>query len=314
VQIESGGNASNALKISVPDEIYAGDTFNIEVTAGDEPVEGAVITVNESSAGETNADGILEYKAEEIGALKITAEKEDYTKANKNINVNPQKEEMSLNISSETVYVGDTITIETLKKIGGDPIEGANVSVNSKALGVTGSDGKIIYKAEEKGTIKVIATKDGFTNESVDLKVKDLEAIFRVSNLVVDPIEVSSGKNTTISAKIENTGNAAGEYNAELSVNESVAASQNVSLGVGENTTVTFEHSEEVPGNYTVKVGGEIATYTVKEKSSLLYYILGAFILLLIGGAAYFFTKGGGDMSMLQNKVQELIDSIKSKR
>ncbi len=314
VQIESGGNASNALKISVPDEIYAGDTFNIEVTAGDEPVEGAVITVNESSAGETNADGILEYKAEEIGALKITAEKEDYTKANKNINVNPQKEEMSLNISSETVYVGDTITIETLKKIGGDPIEGANVSVNSKALGVTGSDGKIIYKAEEKGTIKVIATKDGFTNESVDLKVKDLEAIFKVSNLVVDPIEVSSGKNTTISAKIENTGNAAGEYNAELSVNESVAASQNVSLGVGENTTVTFEHSEEVPGNYTVKVGGEIATYTVKEKSSLLYYILGAFILLLIGGAAYFFTKGGGDMSMLQNKVQELIDSIKSKR
>ncbi len=219
VQIESGGNASNALKISVPDEIYAGDTFNIEVTAGDEPVEGAVITVNESSAGETNADGILEYKAEEIGALKITAEKEDYTKANKNINVNPQKEEMSLNISPETVYVGDTITIETLKKIGGDPIEGANVSVDGKALGVTGSDGKIIYKTEEKGTIKVIATKEGFTNESVDLKVKDLEAIFKVSNLVVDPIEVSAGKNTTISAKIENTGNAAGEYNAELSVN-----------------------------------------------------------------------------------------------
>ena len=113
---------------------------------------------------------------------------------------------------------------------------------------------------------------------------------------------------------IENTGNAAGEYNAELSVNESVVDSQNVSLGIGENTTVTFEHSEEVPGTYNVEVGGEIATYTVKEKSSLLLYFLGAFVLLIIGGAAYFFTKGGGDMAMLQNKVQELINSIKSKR
>jgi S-layer protein (TIGR01567 family) len=46
VQVEAGGNASNALKINVPDEIYAGETFNIEVTAGDEPVEAATITVN----------------------------------------------------------------------------------------------------------------------------------------------------------------------------------------------------------------------------------------------------------------------------
>ena len=50
---------------------------------------------------------------------------------------------MSLNISPETVYIGDTITIEALKKIGGDPIEGANVSIDGKALGKTGSDGKI---------------------------------------------------------------------------------------------------------------------------------------------------------------------------
>ena len=53
VEVESGGEGnSNALKINVPDEIYAGDTFNIEVTAGDEPVEGATITVNETSAGQ----------------------------------------------------------------------------------------------------------------------------------------------------------------------------------------------------------------------------------------------------------------------
>jgi hypothetical protein len=35
----------------------------------------------------------------------------------------PPKEKMSLNITPETVYVGDTITIEALKTVGGNPIE-----------------------------------------------------------------------------------------------------------------------------------------------------------------------------------------------
>jgi flagellar basal body-associated protein FliL len=61
-----------------------------------------------------------------------------------------------------------------------------------------------------------------------------------------------------------------------------------------------------VPGTYRVEVGGETATYTVKEKSSLLLYALVAIILLIVGGAAYFFTKGGGDISMIQEKIREL--------
>ena len=150
--------------------------------------------------------------------------------------------------------------------------------------------------------LRLLLTRKASHNKTINVKVKDFEAIFKVSNLVVDPIEVSAGKNTTISANVENTGNAAGKYNAKLSVNGNVTDSKEVSLDVGNNTTVTFEHGEEVPGNYTVEVGGETATYTVKEKSSLLLYALGAVVLLIIGGAAYFFTKGGGDMSMLQEK------------
>ncbi len=316
VEVDSGGegNSSTSLKIGVPDEIYAGDNFDIEITAGGEPVEGATVSVNETSAGETNADGIVEYTAEEVGTLKITAEKEDYTKTSKEINVNSPKEGISLSISPETVYVGDTATIEVLKKIGGDPIEGANVSVDDKVIGTTGSDGKITYTSEKSGTVKISVAKDGFTEESTSLKVKDLEAIFEVSNLVINPIEVKAGKNTTISANVENAGNAAGEYNAELSVNGSVVDSQDVSLGIGNNTTVTFEHSEENPGTYNVTIGEQTGSYTVKEKSSLLLYVLGVFVLLIIGGAAYFFTKGGGDMAMLQQKVQEIVDSIKPRK
>jgi len=302
---ENGKN-SKELNISVPDEIYAGDKFNIEVTAGNKPVENVNVKVNTSSVGETNADGIVEYTAENTGSLKVTAEKDGYTTASKNINVNPHKEEMSLNVSPGTVYVGDTVTIETLKKIGGDAIEGANVSIDGKALGETGSDGKITYKTEKNGNIKVSATKENFTDVNVNVKVKDLEASFNVSNLVVDPIEVSAGKNATISANVENIGNAAGNKSVELSVNGNVTDSKEVSLDIGKNTTVTFEHAEDVPGTYKVEVGGEAATYTVKEKSSLLLYALGAIILLIVGGAAYYFTKGG-DIEKLQEKFRELI-------
>ena len=157
-------------------------------------------------------------------------------------------------------------------------------------------------------------TKEGFLGQDINVKVKDFEAIFKFSNLVIDPLEVSAGKDTKISVDVGNTGNAAGNKSVELSVNGNVTDSQEVSLDVGKNTTVTFEHVEEVPGNYTVEVGGETATYTVKEKSSVLLYALGAIVLLIIGGAAYFFTKGGGDMATLQKKVQELINSVNPKK
>jgi S-layer protein (TIGR01567 family) len=314
VEVESSGESSKQLKISLPDEIIVGDTFDVEVTAGNKSIEGATVKVNATNVGKTNSDGVVEYTAEEVGTFKMTAEKDGYTTASMNMKVIPPKEKMSLNITPETVYVGDTITIEALKAVGGNPIEGANISINGNNIGETGPDGKITYAANEIGKIKISATADGFLGKNVDVNVKDYEAIFKFSNLVIDPIEVSAGKETTITVDAENTGNAAGEYNVELIVNESSVDSQKISLGVGENTTVTFKHSEETPGTYTVKVADQEATYTVKEKSSMLLYILIGIILLLGGGIAYMFTKGGWTMATLQAKIDELIRSANLKK
>ena len=291
-----------------------GDTFNIGVTAGESPVEGADVKVNTTSAGKTDANGTVGYTAKNVGPMKLTAEKEGYTTANKNVNVIPPKEKMTVNVSPEKVYIGDTINIEAVKAIGGDPIEGANVSINGNVFNKTGPDGKATYKTDKNGTLKLSVTKQGFLRQDIDVKVRDFEAIFKFSNLVIDPLEVSVGKDATISVYVENIGNAAGNKSVELSVNGNVTDSKNISLDVGKNTTVTFKHKEEVPGNYTVKVGGETATYTVKEKSSLLLYALIAIVLLIIGGAAYYFTKGGGDMATLQEKVKELINSVNPKK
>jgi len=314
VEVESAGPSSKELKINLPSEIIVGDTFDIEVTAGNFSIEGATVKVNTTNVGKTNADGIVEYTAEKEGTFKITAEKDGYTTANKNMKVIPPKEKMSLNITPEKVYVGDTVTIEALKAVGGDPIEGANISIDGNAVGKTDSDGKFTYTTEEVGKIKISATAEGFLDKSVEVNVKDYEAIFEFSNLVVDPIEVRAGKEATITIDAENTGNAAGEYNVELIVNETSVGSQKISLGVGESTTVTFKHSEEVPGTYTVKVGGQETTYTVKEKSSMLLYTLIGIILLLVGGIAYMFTKGGWTAATVQAKIDELIKSVNLKK
>jgi S-layer protein (TIGR01567 family) len=314
VEVQGGGSsATTGLNISLPDEVYVGSTFDITVTADGNPVQDAIVKVNGNSTGNTSADGTVQYAAENNGTLMITAEKTGYSTVNKNINVLPQKDEMSLIVSPETVYIGDNITITALKKIGGDPIVGANISIDGQPLGVTGSGGNISYKTDKNGTIKVMVAKEGFNNNSIDVTVRDFEAIFTVSNLTVNPMEVSAGNNATISATIVNTGNAAGKYNASLSINGNITDSQEVSVDVGGTKTVTFSHREEKPGNYTAAVGEQTVTYKVTESSPILLYALGVVVLLIIGGAAYYFTKGGGDVEALQEKVQELIEKGKTK-
>lgn len=316
VEVETGGNGNdnNSLKINVPDKIYSGNPFNIEVTAGNEPIKGANVSVNESNVGETGDDGVVEYTAKDVGTLKITAEKDDYKTANKNINISAPKEGMTVNVSPEAVYVGDTLNIEAVKAIGGNPIEGANVSIDGNIIGKTDSNGKATYKTDKSGSLELGITKEGFEDQEINVKVKDFEAIYKYSNLVIEPLEVSAGKDATISVNVGNTGNAAGNESVELLINGNVSDSKDVSLGVGNNTTVTFEHAEEVPGTYKVEIGGENATYTVKEKSSLMLYALGFIVLLIIAGAGYYFTKGGGNMEKLSEQIKELTNSIKTKK
>ena len=314
VEVTSGGSSTHGLNISVPDEIAAGSQFDIKVTANGNPVEGAIVKVNGNITGNTSSDGIVQYTAESEGSLKLAAEKSGYSTVSKNIDVVAPKDEMSLGVSPEKIYLGDNITITALKKIGGNPVVGANITIDDQLLGETGSNGTITYKADKNGTIKVSASKKGFNSNSIDVKVRDFEAIFNVSGLTVTPIDPSAGKNATISATIINTGNAAGNYTATLSVNGNVTDSKEVSLGVGGNKTVTFSHKEEKPGNYTAELGGKTVTYKVKESSPILLYVLIVVVLLIIGGAAYYFTKGGGDVGDIQEKVQELINSIKLKK
>ena len=316
VEIETAGDddESNTLKISVPDEINVGDDIEIEVTAAGDEIKGATVKLDGETIGTTDEDGIVKYSADTEGTFKLTASKDDYTAASKTIDVTVPAEGMSLSISPEEVYIGDEITITAEESIGGDPIKDVEISIDGDFLGKTGSDGTISYTTTEAGKIKITAVKDGYTNESETINVKEPEASFEFSNLVIDPIEVNAGKDVTISINAENTGNAAGDHDVELVVGGSTVDTQTISLAAGESTTVTFTHKEEEPGTYNVKIEDQELSYTVTEKSSTWLYIIGALVLVIAGGAVYMFSKKGMNTAQLQQKMQEILDNVKTKK
>ncbi|MDD2439209.1 MAG: S-layer protein domain-containing protein, partial [Methanosarcinaceae archaeon] len=306
VEIETEGDGTGrGLKLSVPDDIFVEEEFEIEVTADKKAIEAVTIKLDGKSIGKTDKEGILTYSSSETGKFKLTAEKEGYTSANKNIEIREPKEELSLSVSPETAYEGDTLTIEVVKAIGGEPVEGAEIFVDGDSIGFTDSDGTLTYTTTDSGRLSIKAVKEGFLDKDMTYNVKAFEAIFTYSNLVVPP-EVKAGKEAEISITVENTGNAEGETEVELRVNESFVDSQQISLDVGESTRLTFLHAEEVPGIYTVEVGDQTTTYEVTEKSSILLYALVLLILVIAGGAIYLFTKGGMNKEELQEKIEEL--------
>lgn len=286
VEVNTKGSDEKELKINVPSEIYQEERFKIKVTAKGNPIENVALKLDGKLLGSTDEEGSLSFTPETRGKFKLSAEKEAYTAANKNIEVLAPKEIMDLLISPEKLTKGDTPKIEVVKAIGGEPIKGAEVFLNGDSIGFTGSDGTISSTLSEAGTLRLQASKEGFETKSISLSVEDLKANFVFSELRVNPSEVKTGKEATISVKVTNKGNAAGIENVELLVNGNVTNSKELSLEPSENSTLEFIHMEAEEGNYTIQIEDQTLNYEVVKKLPFLgvplslAVLLGAFGLL----------------------------------
>ena len=109
---------------------------------------------------------------------------------------------------------------------------------------------------------------------------------FTCLDLTVSPSEVEVGEEAIVTVTVENQGTAAGEYRVELIVNGEIEDAKNVTLEAGASTTVTFTISKDIPGDYTIEVGGKTATLTVTSPPpptipSWLYAIIVAAIIII---------------------------------
>jgi hypothetical protein len=264
--VEVQTSASEALEIDNSEVVTEGTAMTITVTSRGMAVSNATLKIDSKTIGSTSEEGTLRYTPDKTGNFTINAEKEGYVSASSKLEVISAQDEsrkMTIDVTPEEVYEGTNAKFRVLKAIGGEAIEGAEVTFDGKFIGNTSKDGNVTYTVTEVGMHKVTASKSGLLDTELNFEVKELAAKFTFTNLQISPLEVRAGDEATISVNVANTGTAPGNYTVELKINGTVVGSQEVALNNGNSTTLEFVHVEEEPGTYIVSVQQLSVTYEV---------------------------------------------------
>ncbi|WP_225419982.1 S-layer protein domain-containing protein [Methanohalophilus profundi] len=308
VEVETEPDESLDIDIE-PTTVVEGEEITFTVTSRGASIRDASILIDDEKVGTTSDEGVFEYDADDAGKFTATAEKEGYVSSKGNFEViSPEDEskKISIEVSPEEVFEGTPITISVVKAIGSEPLEDAEVFFDGQSLGETDEDGIISYNPKEPGTHKLEARVDGYLDAELNIKVNELAANFEFSNLRIEPLPATAGEEFTVMLDSINTGNAEGSYTVELSINDNVTDSQEITLGQNNSTTVEFTSTAGEPGTYLVEAGGLSTTMDVEEGTSIVLYVLGGLLLVVGGGAAYVFATGG------TAKFAEIAESLRS--
>jgi len=91
-------------------------------------------------------------------------------------------------------------------------------------------------------------------------------ALYKYDPIVISPLPVMSGQPTNISMRIENTGNAAGVFMAELTINGTLVESRAVSIEPGNWARVEFQATFPTAGHYEIKIAPQITAIDITER------------------------------------------------
>ncbi len=283
---------SSQLLIDAPFKATAGEAIKVKVTAGGKPVESAFISIN-SDMGQTDIDGLLNLtlkKTMKSGTYNITATKLGYQKTSKELVVQGYVENrLSIDAPAKGNQLGN-ITIRVLNK--DQPVAGAAVSFDNKAIGVTDENGELTYMLEESGMHTIYASKSGFATAARDLEVRVPFAEFKALDIKVNDV-VFSNQKAEIKTNITNIGTKAATLPVGLIVNNTEIYSMPVYLAAGEVKEVTFRKEvSQFPGNYTIEVLGQKKTVEVKEAPFNVFLVLG--IIIVIGAVIIYMLTAKG--------------------
>jgi hypothetical protein len=139
------------------------------------------------------------------------------------------------------------------------------------------------------------STTDGGGEFAVVLAESPIEA----TELSLDRERIDAGERVEVTATVENTADVTETQPVELLVFGEVTDSQEVTLGPGESTTVTFTQRVDSPGTHTVEIAGQTQQIEVEGEqpapggagsegsSSNGYLAVGAGVLVLVGLALW---------------------------
>jgi hypothetical protein len=183
----------------------------------------------------------------------------------------PAFEVLSLDITPPKVITGEKATVEV--EIRNNNTEMDTFNVPLMVNGVADDRKSITLAPEATGLITFVLTRNqagtyriSVGNKESTLAVeKPLPPDFRLSNLEINPTEVDTGENVVITAKIANVGGTQGSYTAELKIDGITNQTEQIIIQAGTDYTLVFKISRDLPGTYTVALGGLTGQFVVKE-------------------------------------------------
>jgi hypothetical protein len=95
-------------------------------------------------------------------------------------------------------------------------------------------------------------------------------ALYKCDPIVISPLPVIAGQPVNIGMRIENTGNAAGVFMAELTINGTLVESRAVAIEPGNWARVEFRATLPTSGHYEIKIAPQTAVIDITERKETL--------------------------------------------
>ncbi|MDM7935031.1 MAG: S-layer protein domain-containing protein [Methanothrix sp.] len=302
-----------ALTLSVP-EAVVDRTVTISVRYGPRALSGVQISVNGTTIGTTDAQGSISYTPRSTGTFDVTAKKSGYNDARASLVVRTAQEasalaaarrangtlagQLSIRAPAE-IAKGESFLITVVEGINQTPVEGAEILFDGESIGNTSSQGTITYSSSETGEHMLMAEKEGLNGSSRRITVT---SPVRVTEMRL-PERASAGQEVRISAVLQNTGTEEETRSVELLVNGTAVESRNVTLGPGENATLTFSYTPKDPGLHRFGLDGTRGQLNV-EKAQGFNWLIALLLLLLIAIGVGYYLHTTGELDRIRNRLQ----------
>jgi len=183
---------------------------------------------------------------------------------------------VELTLSETEAVVGETVDVTAEVTNSGDAdgaysaelvIDGTVVDSQSIDVDANGTATVTFTRSFDAEGDYAIRVGDGPTQGLTVTQSQSAE--FSVTDAELSETSVDPGQSVTITATVENTGNEAGTFTAELEEGGDVISTTDVDVAPGETTTVEFVESFETTGTYDLAVNGVNAgALDVTESSS----------------------------------------------
>jgi S-layer protein (TIGR01567 family) len=309
--IAERSGAVKVLTLNIADTIVINKAMKIEVKSAGEAISGVTVLVNGEVIGNTDAVGTISYVPTNVGAIEVIAKKAPYGDARSNLVVKSTAAAAAAGSENITTKMAISVPSEVLKNqtflitVNGGAnqtaIEDAIISFDLGNIGNTSAQGTVKYSSNILGEHRITAEKTGYDKASRNLTV---QTPIQVQSFDLSTKTASTGQTVAVKANVQNVGASKDTRKLELKVNgNKTVDTQAVTLGPGENKTVTLNYKPTDPGTYRLSVDDKETTVTV-EKAQTNWAMIALILVLLIaiGAGAYLYKTG--DLEGLKKRLQ----------